>query len=97
MSNSSFFIYSISPILRRYGRRQLQFTQGPNYILRYGRLFVAGRLEQDGPYDGPDWGIFFTSIYDIVEGHYVAFKNPFFTAEKALFLFIQQIVNCYNC
>ena len=24
----------------------------------FDQLFTAGRLEQDGPYDGPDWGFF---------------------------------------
>ena len=83
MSNSSFFIYSISPILRRYGRRQLQFTQGPNYILRYGRLFVAGRLEQDGPYDGPDWGGFFKQFSLISPSEFprITVGNSLFSAE----------------
>ena len=27
-------------------------------FFRYEKLFVAGRLEQDGPYEGPGWGFF---------------------------------------
>lgn len=28
-----------------------------NIFYLIGQLFAAGRLEQDGPYDGPDWGM----------------------------------------
>lgn len=33
-------------------------TLSPLEFLWFGRLFTAGRPDRDGPYDGPEWGIF---------------------------------------
>ena len=51
--------------LSAYHRNQIDetgdggFRNGlPGAFPWFGQLFTVGRLEQDGPYDGPDWGFF---------------------------------------
>ena len=42
----------------------------------FDQMFAAGRLEQVGPYGGPDWGFFF-----------VTFKNLFFHEKYSVLIF----------